>query len=66
MPDIIHSITHIGPKLNFLLIILHKDSQGWLFRLVDDQGTILQEQIGKENAIAAEQEGRQWLADYQR
>ncbi|TVQ49121.1 MAG: hypothetical protein EA365_00645 [Gloeocapsa sp. DLM2.Bin57] len=64
MSDTISLITHIGKNRDYLLIVLHRDNQGWLFRLVSKQGIILQEQIGYADAIAAEAEGKQWLASY--
>lgn len=64
MSDTISLITHIGQNRDYLLIVLHRDNQGWLFRLVNKQGIILQEQIGYADAIAAEAEGKQWLVNY--
>lgn len=64
MPDQIHLITHIGEKLDYLLIVMHRDTQRWLFRLVNSQGKILQEKTGFPEAIAAENQGKKWLDEY--
>ncbi|ELR99219.1 hypothetical protein [Gloeocapsa sp. PCC 73106] len=64
MPDKIHLILHLGEKLDHLLIVMHRENQGWLFRLVDSEGKILQEQTGFKQAIAAEEQGKQWLSEY--
>jgi len=63
MVDQIHLVIHIGKKLDHLLIVLHRENQGWLFRLVNSQGVILQEQTGKESATIAENQGKQWFKD---
>lgn len=58
MSDRIHLITHIGKNL---LIVLHTQTQAWLFRAVNSAGETIQEQTGFESAEAAERAGREWF-----
>lgn len=61
MPDQIYSILHIGPQSDYLLIVLARENQGCLFRLVNSKGEILTEQVGFDGPQAAEKAGKEWL-----
>lgn len=63
MCDKIHMVIHIEKNL---LIVIHQNTKGWLFRLVNSQGQVMEEKPGFETAIEAEEAGRGWLADFNR
>jgi hypothetical protein len=64
MPNQIHLVIHLGEKLDHILIVLEDEDKGWLFRIVDSQGKILQERTHIESAITAEKQGRDWLKKF--
>lgn len=64
MPDKIHSILHIGPQRDHLLIVFSQYQENWLFRLVNSQGQIIQEEKGFPTAIAAEEAGKRWFTTF--
>ena len=58
MCDKIYLVTHIEKNL---LIVLHQKVNGWLFRVVNCQGVVMEEQTGFETPTQAEEAGRLWL-----
>ncbi|HBB35174.1 MAG TPA: hypothetical protein DDZ80_21750 [Cyanobacteria bacterium UBA8803] len=56
--DRIYLITHIRRNL---LIVMYTSEKDWLFRAINAEGEVLQEQTGFETAMAAEKAGRNWL-----
>lgn len=61
MCDKIHMVIHIEKNL---LIVIHQKTKGWVFRLVNCHGQVMEEKPGFETASEAEDAGRRWLENF--